>query len=378
MSTPSTPGPLAADTLHDGPSAQQPQPDTPARPDAPEQPAERPADGPTSRHQVLILGGGVGGLAVARQLTAARPAPRVTLVEPEAFHYDQPAWMRVGTEGVRKESTREREAPLVPEAVNWVQARATAIDPNAQVVTTSRGARLGYDVLIVALGITVRWDRVRGLEKSLGRRGVCSVYGYEAAERTWNMIRAFEGGRAFFTAPSSPYKGGGAPLSLLHRAEKLWRRMGVRQSTEIFFATASAEAFGGRAYAEMIEHDARAKDIHVYGGHELIEVRPESKEAVFSVRKGRAQSRSVLPFDLIHVVPPMRPPAVVEASTLAYPSGPMRGYLEVRPDTLQHPRYRNVFGVGDAVGIETVKTGAEARKQAEALARHVRQAVVEA
>lgn len=329
----------------------------------------------TKQHQVVIIGGGVAGTAAAVELKTVSGSLDVALIEPSAFHYDQPAWMRVGIEGLAKERTRHAEAPRVPAGVAWIRDQATAIDPEAQVVMTARGERIHYGYLVVAVGVKMLWDRIRGLEGALGTHGICSVYGYDEADQAWEMIRAFRGGRAFFTTPSGPFKGGEAPLSLLHRADALWRKTGAREKTELFFVTAGSAAFGGPEYAEMVERDAQEKDVHVYFGYELIEVRPANREAVFSVIKGETQSRDVLRYDLLHVVPPMRPPEVVETSELAYPSGPMRGYLEIYPDTFQHKRYSNVFGIGDAAGLPIVKTGAQARAQAPLLARNLQRAM---
>ena len=143
----------------------------------------------------------------------------------------------------------------------------------------------------------------------------------------------------------------------------------MRERVELFFVTAGSEAFGGPDYASLVERDAKDQDVHVYFGYDLVAVRPNAREAVFRVTKGNVESESVLAYDLLHVVPPMRAPEVVAASALACQSGPMKGYLEVDPDTLQHRRYRNVFGLGDVAGIASVKTGERARMQAALVTR---------
>lgn len=328
---------------------------------------------PTEHHQVVIIGGGTAGIAVAGELKEDLDRLDVALIEPSSHYYDQAEWVRVGTEGLAKERTRRPEASAIPAGVTWICDRVTSIDPGNQIVTTANEGRIGYTYLVVAVGINPLWDRIRGLEESLGKNGLCSIYDYEQAERTWEMIRTFQGGRAIFSAPSSPFKGGGAPLHVLHRADAVWRETGVRAQTELFFITAASADFAGREYVEQVEQDAAEKDVTVYFGHELIEVRPATREAVFSVTEGEPQSRDVLSYDLLHVVPPMRPSKAIETSDLAYQRGPMRGYLDVDPDTFRHKRYKNVFGIGDAAGLRSVKTGAHAREQAVALTDILRQ-----
>ena len=225
------------------------------------------------------------------------------------------------------------------------------------------GGALRYDYLVVALGIETLWDRIRGLEPTLGAHGIYTVYGYEQAEQAWAPIRSFKGGRAIFTAPSTPHKGGGAPLHIFRQAESLWRDTGVRAQMDLFFTVAAPTGMGD-GDDESLEHERGTDDIHMCTGYDLVEVRPEAREAAFSVEKGQSRSRDVLPYDLLHVVPPMRPPALSEQSGLVYRDGAMKGYMEVHPDSLQHSRFRSVFGVGDATGIEGVKTGERAREQA--------------
>jgi sulfide:quinone oxidoreductase len=216
------------------------------------------------------------------------------------------------------------------------------------------------------------WDRIRGLKDHLGTHGICSVYGYDQAARTWDLVRAFDGGRALFTAPSTPYKGGSAPLRLLFRTEEVWRRAGVRDRTELFFATAAPADVVDTEYAELIERSDQQDDIHVFSGYDLVEVRAEAQEAVFRVTKGRSESQDVLRFDFLHVVPPMRPPALLEESGLAHRDGPLKGHLAVDPESLRHRRFETVFGVGDVAGVEGVKTGERAREQGAAVARRLR------
>ena len=72
-------------------------------------------------------------------------------------------------------------------------------------------------------------------------------------------------------------------------------------------------------------------------------------------------------FDMIHVVPPQTAPDFVRKSALADAAG----WVEVSPETLQHPRYGNVFGVGDACSAPNAKTAAAVRKQAPVVAENV-------
>jgi len=324
---------------------------------------------------VAVVGGGEAGLTVAQELQEHDDGLEIVLIEPSSHHYDQPQWLRVGTEGVREEATRSRKEEHVPASVDWIQEPATAIEATDRVVVLDGGDRVRYGYLVIATGIGTRWNRIRGLEGHLGTRDICSVYGPEEASRTWEMIQSFEGGQAVFTAPSGPYKGGHTPLDVLRRAEAVWRDTGVLSRTEITFATAADGEFATSAHSGLAAQARREDGIRVYTGYDLVEVRPEPKEAVFRVAKGKARSQDVLRYDLLHVVPPMRPPSVVEKSSLSHWRGPMRGFLDVHSDTLRHKRFDTVFGVGDVVGIKDTKTGEQAREHALVVARILQRAL---
>ena len=327
----------------------------------------------TRSFDVIVVGGGEAGNAVLEALRDEAAEATMAVIEPSQFRYEPWDWVRVGTEGRPKESTRSRRRLQIPPGVVWVRDQMSQIHPEEQRLATETGFELAYEVLVLATGIEMKWNRIRGLEDHLGEAGICSVYGYEQAENAWELFTSFEGGRALFTAPSSPYKGAGTPLDVLHRVEDLWRDRGVREQIELYFTTAATEEYAGPEYRKRVQRDAEAEQIHVYVGYELLEVRPERQEAVFSVAKDKAQSRDVLPYDLLHVVPPMRPPDVIESSPLAYQVGPLKGFLEVIPETLQHRHHTNIFGVGDVVGVEAEKTGERARRQAAEVAPRIRE-----
>jgi sulfide:quinone oxidoreductase len=65
-------------------------------------------------------------------------------------------------------------------------------------------------------------------------------------------------------------------------------------------------------------------------------------------------------YDMIHVTPPMAPPAFVRTGPLANADG----WVDVDKFSLQHVRHPDVFALGDCSNLPTSKTGAAIRKQA--------------
>ena len=66
-----------------------------------------------------------------------------------------------------------------------------------------------------------------------------------------------------------------------------------------------------------------------------------------------------VPFDFLHITPPM----VAAEEIATSPLGSPKGWVPVDKETLQHMKYKNVFALGDIAAVPMGKTGGSARKQ---------------
>jgi sulfide:quinone oxidoreductase len=319
-------------------------------------------------HQIVIVGGGTGGISVAARLSRALERPDIAILEPSETHYYQPLWTLVGGGAATKESTARAEADLIPHGATWIRDAAVAFDPERNTVTTAGGRRIRYDYLVVAPGIQLDWAKIDGLPAALGKDGVCSNYSYDTVDSTWKFIRGLRQGTAIFTNPNTPVKCGGAPQKIMWLAEHHFRRTGVRSAIDVVFASAGAKIFAVAKYAATLERLVRERDVITRFHHNLIAVRPQSREAVFTRSEpGGTAEEVVMRYDLLHVTPPMSAPDFVKRSPLANAGG----WVDVDRSTLQHTRHPNVFGLGDASSLPTSKTGAAIRKQAPVLVENL-------
>jgi sulfide:quinone oxidoreductase len=79
------------------------------------------------------------------------------------------------------------------------------------------------------------------------------------------------------------------------------------------------------------------------------------------------QELITMPYDLLHVTPPMGPPSFIATSPIADKDG----WVDVNHVTLRHARFANIFALGDCSNLPTSKTGAAIRKQAPVLGRNL-------
>lgn len=316
-----------------------------------------------THHQVLIVGGGTAGLAIASMLSNKPHAPEIAIVEPSEKHYYQPIWTLVGA-GVFDRSISERsEGEFIPDGATWIKDYVTTFDPENNNVTLKSGEQISYDYLVVTAGIQINWDAIPGLKESVGKpgTGVCSNYSFDTVDSTWENIRNLKKGRAIFTQPNTPIKCGGAPQKICYLASHHFEKAGVRHSVEVVFASASGGIFGVKKYATSLNQVVKRYGINTKYQHNLIELRPEKKVAVFE--KLDTGEKVEMEYDMIHVTPPQSVPDFIKNSPLASDAG----WISVDKSTLQHTKYANVFSCGDCSNLPTSKTGAAIRKQAPTL-----------
>lgn len=334
----------------------------------------------------VIVGGGTSGITSAVRLKKQFPKDSIALIEPASFHYYQPLWTLVGGGVVAKEASQKPMAEVIPSGVQWIKDRVTELNPESNSLKLSSQETITYQYLILAPGLKVDFDKIKGLSGHLGKNGLCSIYDYEQSEKTFKEMNRFSGGKALFTVPPMPIKCAGAPQKIMYLAEELFRTKNIREKSEVHFYSNAPTIFGVPTFAKALDQVAKAKNIHTHYLMKLIEVKADQKIAIFEkVAPPPAPNTTGTPipvdphlgekiearYDFLHVVPPNSPPDFITQSQLAWSEGPHKGWLQVDQYTLQSPQFPNVFGLGDVTGIPNAKTGAAIRKQVPLLIRNI-------
>lgn len=321
------------------------------------------------QHQVIIIGGGNAGISVAAKLFKKNPALDIAIIEPSEKHYYQPAWTLVGGGTFNINDTIRDESSVMPAKATWIKDAVVSFEPDQNRLTTKKGTIYTYAYLVVAPGIQINWHLVKGLPETLGKNNVTSNYSFDLAPYTFECIKAMQPGMtAMFTSPSTALKCGGAPQKITYLAADYYRKHDLMGKVKVEFCTAGKVIFGIKKYAVQLQKVVDKLQVQMDYRHDLIAVDGPNKMATFKVIDDAGNVSEVKKhFDMLHVTPPQSAPDFIAKSLLAND----KGWVDVDKYSLQHIRYKNIFGLGDATSTPNGKTGAAVRKQAPVLVQNL-------
>ncbi len=319
--------------------------------------------------QVVILGGGVGGVTAAETLSKRLDGRvEVTLVDKEGRHYFQPSypWLMMGWR-----SPDELWRPLASLKARNVRIReeeVIAIEPEERRIRTKTGD-LTYDYLLIALGAQLDPQAIEGFAGSSYH-----PYDLESAARLGETLQTFRGGKVAIGVSRLPFKCPAAPYETALLMDYLFREKGIREKVEMEFFTPEPwpTPAAGEAIGKAIAGLMKDRDIPLHAKREMQHIDSESRIVHF---KGDAQ----LQYDLLVAVPPHTTCEAVRTSDLAK-DGP---WIPVDRYTMRST-YDDVYAVGDVAKIPTPsgnvpflpKAGVFAEGQAKVAAQNIASEVV--
>ncbi|MDD2356405.1 MAG: FAD-dependent oxidoreductase [Thiovulaceae bacterium] len=336
--------------------------------------------------KILIVGGGSGAIMTLARLNRSISNPDITIIAPNETHLYQPGQVFVAAGLMKQADLQKPNKDFIASNVNWIKDEVASFDPENKKVTTRGGQVVGYDFMIIATGVVNRFDNIKGLkEEDIGTNGITSVYLSDlekgtarGATATWdwyNEVKAaakIKRPTVLYTQPDSPIKCGGGPQKMLYLSADYLKQAGL--GADYYFYTGLKSLFHlPKVDAELTLVQKSYDKIETKFSHFLRSIDVKAKEATFvhAYEKevidpdfGDKTMQSfadevVVKYDFIHIVPPMTPPDALMKSNLLNDKG-----LDVNKNTLQHNKYKNIFGIGDVCGIPMGKTGGTARHQA--------------
>jgi sulfide:quinone oxidoreductase len=311
-------------------------------------------------HNIVILGGGVGGTLSANLLARSlkRSEAHITLIDLHGQHVYQPGWLYVPFGGAPPEHFERSERRLLSRKVELLVGDARHINPDGQ-VELADGTSVPFDELVIATGARLAPEALPGFAE-----GAQHFYSAEAALRLHAALREFEGGRVVVGVADIPYKCPPAPLEFTFLLDDYLRKRGLRERSEITYTFPIGRVFTIESVAAFVAP--------------LLEERGIRSELFFNSESVDAKARrlislegSELDYDLLVLIPPHRGAQVIVASGL----GDEQGWVPTDRETLESKAAPNIYALGDATDLPVSKSGAAAHFEAQVVAKRIIAAV---
>ena len=351
--------------------------------------------------KIVIVGGGLAGVATAARLTNSLSNPDITIIEPnpKSVSY-QPGNTLIASGVYTKDDIMYETNDYLPKGVKLIADFAVEFDPDNNKLTTKSGEVVTYDFLVVAAGLKLDFGSIKGLEAigeaytvgdaskildTFANTGACSIYTVDGAVATWAAMQKFVADaksgkkvKGVFSDPATAIKCGGAPKKIMYLTHSRLVEAGARANAELTFYPNGGKMFGVPEYHEAILQQFKDRDFKWNYAHNLTGVDLENKTATFDhfwQEKGEydkdldeyemiTKHEDVkVDFDFLHITPPQKAPDEIGKSAL----GSAKGWVPVNQETLQHVKYPNVFAIGDIAAVPMGKTCGSVRKQYKAL-----------
>jgi sulfide:quinone oxidoreductase len=308
---------------------------------------------------ILILGGGFGGLIAAERLASFDSAHEITLVAPNRKFTFYPALVQLAFGACRAEDiTFDLEEKLKQMGVRFVRGEAVEIDAGrraVQVTGEDFDGEIYYDYLVIASGRRLATENIPGFFEYAQH-----LLGTTAARQFGESVELFRSGTIIVgMCPGArlPVPVCETAFALARKFKKEMRDGSVR--IKVIFPESPAAAFGGADLHIELEAAFKRHGINVFYD---VPIREISFEEIFSTHKHRIKC------DLLMLVPPFAGQTIVRR--LGEPAADADGFARVN-GKMQVKGLEKVYAVGDIVAFSGPKFAHMAVRQARVAADNI-------
>lgn len=118
----------------------------------------------STKHRVVIVGGGFGGVKMALEMADDNRFHVTLITDHTDFRY-YPALYRTATGGRRMISSIPLIEIFTRKQIHLINDTVVAIDKQARTITTKVNHTVGYEALVLALGVKTNYFHIEGLEE---------------------------------------------------------------------------------------------------------------------------------------------------------------------------------------------------------------------
>ncbi|MHB9011945.1 MAG: NAD(P)/FAD-dependent oxidoreductase [Ignavibacteriaceae bacterium] len=284
---------------------------------------------------IVILGGGIGGIVTANHLAKLLPPEiEIVLIEKNKVHSFAASylWLMVNKRKPQQITSQIRD--LVNKRVNILFEEVKQLDVENKIITTEK-SKINFDYLVIALGADL--DKTH-LDKQ--QYGIHNFFTLEGSAKLSEALQNFNGGNVSIVVSSLPYKCPGAPYeSAMLIADFLNKKLKNNFSVNLYTPEPQPLPVAGPELGNSVKEILTNKGIGFYPQNQMTSIN-------YNERKVELASGNSINYDLLVLIPPHKASKVISNSVLVDESG----WIPVDKDTLQ-TRFPNIFAIGDVTSI---------------------------
>jgi NADPH-dependent 2,4-dienoyl-CoA reductase/sulfur reductase-like enzyme len=306
--------------------------------------------------RIVVIGGGFGGASCARALRRIDPKLQVTLIEPNQTFTACPFSNEV-IAGLRELPAQQfTYDKIAGEGVTVIPRAAVKIDPQKHVVGLADGTSLGYDRLVLAPGIDLRFDALPGYDEAAALR---MPHAWKAGEQTALLRRQIEamedGGVIALVVPAAPLR---CPPAPYERASLIAHYLKTRKPRSKILILDAKDAFPQQrlfenAWKEL--YPGMIERVSLSQGGRVTSVDPATNTIVTDFGNYTAE--------VANVIPPQQAGRIADIAGVVDNTG----WCPIDPMTFASKRLPDIHVIGDACfggGIPKSASAANAQGKA--------------
>jgi sulfide dehydrogenase [flavocytochrome c] flavoprotein subunit len=290
-----------------------------------------------SSPRVAVIGGGFGGASCARALRLLDPKLQVTLIEPNRTFTACPFSNEViaGLRGIEAQQFGYDKIEAC--GVTMIAQAATKVDALTRTIGLADGTSLGYDRLVLAPGIDLRFDALPGYDEAAAAK---MPHAWKAGEQTVLLRKQLEamedGGLVVIAPPAGPHRCPPAPYERASLIAHYLKTKKPRSKLLILDAkdTFSQQRLFQNAWKEL--YPGMVEWVSLSQGGNVASVDPSTNTVMTDFDTYTAQ--------VANVIPPQKAGRIASLAGAADRSG----WCPIDPVTFESRLVPNIHVIGDA------------------------------
>jgi sulfide dehydrogenase [flavocytochrome c] flavoprotein subunit len=311
--------------------------------------------------KIVVIGGGFGGVSVARYLRRHDPKLSITLIERDAQYTTCPFSNGVLGGLYPLSQISFAYAKVKASGIDVINEEALRVDPVAKTVALASGHTLKFDYLVVSPGIDLMWGSIQGYSEQAAE---IMPHAWKAGPQTSLLRRQLEsmrdGGLVVISVPAMPYR---CPPGPYERASLIAYYLKTRKPKSKIIILDASDSFikqdlfteaWNRRYPGMIEWVPGSKSGKVMSVN----------ASTLTVSTGFDDYKAAV----ANIIPAQRAGGIAVRTGLDQGTG----YCAIDPLTFESRAHRRIYVLGDAtIAGEMPKSGFSANNQAKACGRAI-------